>query len=107
VAPRPHEPHAAVYIVSNKSHTLYVGMTADLRARIEEHKTGAYPNGFTARYHFDRLVWFELVNDPAAAAQREKQTKGWRREKKVALIQSMNPNWMDLSTRLDPLRFLE
>ncbi|HYO76867.1 MAG TPA: GIY-YIG nuclease family protein [Thermoanaerobaculia bacterium] len=100
------EPRAFVYIVSNKSHSLYVGITTDLRARFDEHRSGAYPNGFTARYHFDRLVFYEPAATLAAAAKREKEIKGWRREKKVALIQSMNPNWHDLSSRLDPLGLL-
>jgi putative endonuclease len=98
---------AFVYIISNKSHTLYVGMTTDLRKRFEQHKAGTYENGFTARYHFDRLVYYEVVAEQSAAARREKQIKAWRREKKVALIQSINPNWLDLSLRLDPLRLLE
>ena len=98
---------AFVYIVSNVSHTLYCGITTDLRARFEQHKSGTYPNGFTARYHFDRLVYYEAVPSMEAAAKREKEIKKWRRSKKVALIQSVNPNWLDLSARLNPLRFLE
>jgi putative endonuclease len=58
------------------------------------------------RYHFDRLVWFEVCENLAAAAKREKQIKKWPRAKKVAMIQAMNPNWLDLSERLDPLRLL-
>ncbi|HEX8408813.1 MAG TPA: GIY-YIG nuclease family protein [Thermoanaerobaculia bacterium] len=95
--------YAFVYLISNKSHTLYCGITTDLRVRFEQHKTGTYENGFTARYHFDRLVWFECVPDLAAAAKREKQIKRWPRAKRVALIQEKNPNWLDLSPRLDPL----
>jgi len=82
-------------------------MTTDLHARFEQHKAGTYENAFTARYHFDRLVYYEVLADQFAAARREKQIKAWRREKKVALIQSVNPSWSDLSSRLDPLRFLE
>ena len=92
--------NAYVYIVSNKSHRLYVGWTSDLLARVHEHKTRAYPNGFTARYNFDRLVWFEVVESQEAALIRERKIKHWPRAKKVALIQEKNPNWLDLSPRL-------
>jgi putative endonuclease len=91
---------AFVYIVSNKSHRLYVGWTIDLLARINEHKTKAYPNGFTARYQFDRLVWFEVADGEEAAVIRERKIKHWSRAKKVALIQDKNPNWLDLTSRL-------
>ena len=92
--------NAYVYIVSNKSHTLYVGWTVDLLTRIHEHKTRAYPSSFTARYHFDRVVWFEVVPDEEAALTRERKIKRWTRAKKVALIQEKNPNWLDLTPRL-------
>ncbi|HJQ37024.1 MAG TPA: GIY-YIG nuclease family protein [Thermoanaerobaculia bacterium] len=98
---------AFVYLISNKSHTLYCGMTTDLRARFQEHLNGTYPNGFTARYQFDRLVWFEVLSDSTAAAKREQQIKKWPRRRKVALIQAENPNWLDWSWRLDPLRLFE
>jgi putative endonuclease len=98
---------AFVYLISNKSHTLYCGMTTDLHARFREHLNGTYPNGFTARYHFDRLVWFEVLPEVGAAAKREQQIKKWPRRRKVALIQAENPNWLDLSGRLDPLHLLE
>ena len=98
---------AFVYIISNVSHTLYCGITTDLRQRFEEHKSGLYPNGFTARYRFDRLVYYETAASLAAAAKREKVIKKWPRSKRVALIQSINPNWLDLSPRLDPLRLLQ
>ena len=74
-------PKAFVYLISNKSRTLYCGITTDLRARFEEHRTGAYPNGFTARYHWTRLVWFEAAADLNAAAKREKQIKRWPRKR--------------------------
>ena len=98
MAPPHRDPLTYVYIISNKSHTLYVGIATDLLSRFEEHRPGVYLDAFTARYHFDRLVYFEVAPDLKAAAKREKQIKGWRREKKVALIQSMNPNWNDLSS---------
>ena len=87
-----------VYIISNNAHTLYVGMTDDLPKRIDEHKTGAYENAFTARYTFDRCVYFELFRTKHEAAQREQQLKRWSRAKKVTLIQRKNPNWLDLSS---------
>jgi putative endonuclease len=85
-----------VYIVSNNAHTLYAGITDDLTNRVRQHKERAFPNAFTARYTFDRLVWFETQPSKFAAAKREREIKGWSRAKKVALIQAMNPNWIDL-----------
>lgn len=88
---------AYVYIMSNKSHRLYVGATTDLTRRVVQHKQKLYPNGFTARYNFDRLVWFEVVADYDAAIKRERAIKRWVRSRKVALIQEKNPNWLDIS----------
>jgi putative endonuclease len=99
--------HAYVYIISNKSHRIYVGWTTDLLRRVHEHKTKKYPSSFTARYHFDRLVWFQVLDTPDAAKKRERALKRMLRAEKVALIQSMNPNWLDLTPRLDLLRLLE
>jgi putative endonuclease len=96
---------AYVYVMSNQSHTLYVGSTEDLLERVREHKLKLFKNAFTARYHFNRLVYFEVVAGRAAAEAREHQIKGWRRSKKVALIQAMNPNWLDLSPALSDLSF--
>lgn len=79
-----------VYIVSNNAHTLYTGMTDDLPNRIRQHKNQTYVNGFTARYAFDRLVWFETQPSKSAAAKREKQIKAWTRAKRVALIHGIN-----------------
>jgi putative endonuclease len=78
-------------------------MADNLVSRVREHKNGSYPNGFTARYNFDRLVYFEALPTPSAAAVREKQIKAWRREKRVALIQAENPRWKDLSVNFDDL----
>ena len=94
-----------VYIASNKAHTLYTGMTDDLPQRVAQHKNGTFPNAFTARYTFDRLVHYELAGDKRAAARREKQVKNWPRAKRVALIQADNPNWDDLSARWDLARW--
>jgi putative endonuclease len=97
---------AYVYVMSNESHTLYVGSTEDLLERVRQHKLKLFKNSFTARYHFDRLVYFEVVLSRELAEARERQIKGWKRSKKVALIQAMNPNWLDLSPRLSDLSFL-
>src|SRR6059058_5128309 len=94
-----------VYIVSNRAHTLYTGMTDDLPRRVEQHKNHTYENAFTARYTFDRLVYYEPVTDQKAAARREKRIKNWPRAKRVALIQAENPNWNDLSARFDFARW--
>jgi putative endonuclease len=91
-----HEGSYFTYIVASRSHTLYIGVTGDLCKRVFEHKWKEH-GGFTARYNCDRLVWFESHQNVAAAIAREKQLKGWRREKKIALIEKMNPAWIDLS----------
>ena len=84
------------YIVASRSHTLYVGVTGDLRKRTFEHKWKVC-SGFTAKYNCDRLVWFEAFDGVKAAIAREKELKGWKREKKIALIEKANPAWIDLS----------
>jgi putative endonuclease len=89
-----------VYILSNRSHTLYVGSTNDLLRRLKEHREKHDPQSFTARYTFDRCVFYEFVPSEEAARAREKEIKGWRRAKKVALIQGQNPNWLDLTPSL-------
>ncbi len=85
-----------VYIMANKSGTLYTGVTNNLERRVWEHKNKIVP-GFTANYNIDRLLFFEETTDVQAAIAREKQIKGWVRKKKVALIEEGNPNWEDLS----------
>ena len=87
-----------VYIMTNKSHTLYTGVTNDLERRVYEHKQKLVA-GFTAKYNIDRLVYYEATQDVNSAIYREKQIKGWLRAKKIALIESMNPKWTDLSAR--------
>jgi len=85
-----------VYIMTNRNHTLYIGMTNNLERRVYEHKHGLLP-GFTSRYKMTQLVYFEVGDDVHATIAREKQLKGWLRAKKSALIESMNPEWDDLS----------
>jgi putative endonuclease len=85
------------YIVASRSRTLYIGMTGDLRVRVYQHKQKLRPDGFGATYNCDRLVWFERFMGPSNAIDREKQLKGWRRSKKIVLIESKNPTWEDLS----------
>src|SRR5258708_35219857 len=80
-------------IMSSRSRTLYVGVTGNLRKRVFEHKWREH-DGFTERYNCDRLVWFERYQDAAKAIAREKQLKRWRREKKIAMIESVNPAWI-------------
>jgi putative endonuclease len=85
-----------VYIMTNRSKTLYAGVTRSLEKRVFEHKHGIH-TGFTSRYKIDRLVYFERFTDIRNAISREKQIKGLLRIKKIALIVSMNPEWKDLS----------
>ena len=87
----------AVYIMTNKPNgTLYTGMTADLTARIWQHKNGDGETKFTGKYNLKRLVYFELCADLEAAFAREKQIKKWGRGRKVELIEDDNPGWRDL-----------
>ena len=85
-----------VYVMSNRTHVLYIGVTDDLDRRAGEHRQGVNP-GFTQRYHLNRLVYFEAYDEIADAIAREKHLKGWRRSRKIALIESLNPRWSDLS----------
>ncbi len=85
-----------VYILSNRSQTLYTGVTNNLQRRMYEHKHQLV-TGFTSKYHINRLVYFEETSDVYAAIAREKHIKGWLRAKKIALIETMNPDWRDLS----------
>ncbi len=74
---------------------LYIGMTNDLERRIYEHKNKLF-EGFTAKYNLTKLVYVEATTDVNSAIAREKELKKWRREKKDALVESINPNWDDL-----------
>ncbi|MCK4895043.1 MAG: GIY-YIG nuclease family protein [Calditrichia bacterium] len=88
-----------VYILSSFKKVLYVGITSNLRRRIWEHREGVV-SGFTKKYHIKMLVYYEVHDDPETAIKREKQLKRWRREKKIKLIESMNPEWKDLYEEL-------
>jgi putative endonuclease len=85
-----------VYLLTNHSRTLYVGMTNDLSRRLDEHRNGSSAS-FTGRYRIDQLVWFETFGDVNEAIECEKRIKGWSRKKKVALIETRNPHWFNLS----------
>jgi putative endonuclease len=85
-----------VYLLASQKHgTLYVGVTSNLLGRVYQHKTDVV-RGFTRRYHVHLLVWFECYDDPLTAIAREKEIKKWRREWKINLIESTNPEWLDL-----------
>ena len=87
-----------VYIMTNRLRTVvYIGVTADLRARVEEHKNHTFKRSFTAKYHCEFCVFYEHFPTIMQAISREKEIKKWRRDKKNELINSMNPNWEDLS----------
>ena len=90
------EKHPAAYILASQSRVLYIGVTSDLVWRIWKHKTGVF-EGFSKQYHVTRLVYFERFTTMREAIRREKQLKGWRRSKKVWLIERENPNWLDLA----------
>jgi putative endonuclease len=85
-----------VYLLaSDRNGTLYIGVTNDIVRRVFEHKSKIVP-GFTKRYAVDKLVWFEIYEDPTSAITREKELKKWRRDWKIKLIEEQNPQWIDL-----------
>jgi putative endonuclease len=85
-----------VYIMANSGKMLYTGITNNLEKRIYEHKNHLV-EGYTKRYKINKLVYFEETNDVLTALEREKQIKGWLRQKKIGLIEAMNPKWDDLT----------
>ena len=85
----------AYLLASDRNGTLYIGVTNDIVRRVFEHKSKVVP-GFTKRYAVDRLVLFEVYEDPTSAITREKELKKWRREWKIQLIEEQNPQWIDL-----------
>ena len=85
-----------VYMLASRSRNLYKGVTNSLQRRLIEHREGTIP-GFTSRYRIFRLVHYEVYTDTRFAIAREKEIKGWRREKKIWLIERKNPRWDDLA----------
>lgn len=89
-----------VYIMTNAMHTvLYTGVTSDLSQRVWQHKNGQGSH-FTSKYHVTKLVYFEAFGDVTLAIAREKQIKGGSRRKKGLLVESVNPEWRDLSDQI-------
>jgi putative endonuclease len=89
-----------VYVLaSERNGTLYTGVTSNVQKRLQEHRSGMV-DGFTKKYQVHRLVYYEVHDTMHAAISREKQIKGGSRKKKLALIESMNPTWIDLSSEL-------
>jgi putative endonuclease len=86
-----------VYIITNYTNSvLYTGITNDIERRIYEHKSGISKSSFSKRYRLYKLIWFQEFDSPDAAIEAEKRIKNWRREKKLALIQEINPEFRDL-----------
>ncbi|HEY0996022.1 MAG TPA: GIY-YIG nuclease family protein [Gemmatimonadaceae bacterium] len=90
-----------VYILTNRSGTLYIGVTGDLGQRLRQHREGL-GSRFAHRYRMGRLVFVEEAPDPYAAISREKQLKSWTRARKIALINGANPGWEDLGRYVLP-----
>lgn len=87
----------AVYIMTNYLRTtLYIGVTSDLQTRIQEHKIEKYASSFTAKYKLHLCIYFEMHSSIEEAIAREKQVKKWNRDKKIKLINALNPEWKDL-----------
>ena len=85
-----------IYILTNwNDKVMYIGVTNNLKRRVYEHKNEVI-DGFTKKYHVHKLVYYETTTEVKAALEREKQLKGWKREKKDSLVTDMNPNWKDL-----------
>jgi putative endonuclease len=83
--------------MTNKNNTvLYTGATTDLHSRIFEHQLGVNP-GFTSKYNVNKLIYYECYHEPERAFEREKQIKSWSRNRKISLVESINPEWLDLS----------
>jgi len=94
----------AAYILTNKTHTvLYTGVTSDLKLRLHQHKTKENPKSFTAKYKVYKLVYFKSFHNINDAITKEKRIKDGNREKKIELIESINPNWNELQFELDIL----
>lgn len=89
-----------LYIMTNQSDkVMYIGVTNDLKRRVSEHKSEKN-EGFTSKYKLKKLVYFESFSHPDTAIKREKQLKGWKREKKNNLVSAANPDWIDLADKI-------
>ena len=88
--------HYYVYVLTNQTRNLYVGVTGDLESKMQEHRDGLVP-GFSDRYNLTVLAYYEQVPDVWSAIERENEIKGWGRGRKEALVSSVNPEWRDLS----------
>ena len=87
-----------VYMMANKPNgVIYIGITDDIEERVKEHKLKVRPESFTAKYNCDKLVYFEECFSGEEAITRERRMKKWKRDWKIALIEEMNPSWMDIS----------
>ena len=96
-----------IYIITNKNNTtLYIGVTSNLPVRIMEHKQKKYQGSFSARYNLDKLVYFEQFQMIGDAIGREKQLKGGNRGNKEILINSINPDWLDLYENIKDIMML-
>jgi putative endonuclease len=86
-----------IYIMTNPKNTvLYTGVTSRLKERVWEHKTKHYQTSFTSKYQINKLVYYEEFNSIQDAISREKQIKAGSRERKIKLVESLNPDWKDL-----------
>ena len=85
-----------VYIMTNRSGTLYIGVTNNIKQRVHQHKNKLV-EGFTKKYNIDKLIYVETFRDVNSAIAREKTIKGWLRKKKIELIKTANPDWRDLN----------
>ena len=88
----------SVYILASRTRELYIGVTNDLARRMAEHRAGIHPDDHAYRHEAIRLVFVERTSDVREAIRREKQLKGWRRMRKIELIESVNPRWLDLAS---------
>jgi putative endonuclease len=91
-------PAGYTYIMGSDTGTLYTGVTSDLNTRVKQHKNGTF-EGFSKKYGCTRLLYYEECDDIRVAIAREKQIKGWRREKKLNLIRTLNPEFKDLAEK--------
>ena len=91
-----------VYILASRTRVIYIGITSDLAKRLASHRSFEHPLSFTARYMCTKLVHLEEFTDPTQAIAREKELKGWRRGKKVRLIEKQNRAWQDLAPPIPP-----